>query len=657
VSVSTVEQESLLGLIPLFPLLGAVLAFLVGLRTRSLAGWIATGASVCSFVVSVLCFQHLRDMSSQHELHRVAAAGAHGAHSVVESGYLALESSLFQWFAAGGFAVDFVFRFDTLTAVMCLVVTGIGSLIHLYSIGYMAEDISSPRFFSYLNLFMFSMLLLVLGGNLLVLFVGWEGVGLCSYLLIGFWHKNIAFAGAGRKAFVVNRIGDAAFLVALFLLIQHFGTVDFRELESVISLMDGGVALLTVVALCLFIGATGKSAQIPLFVWLPDAMAGPTPVSALIHAATMVTAGVYLTARMHFLFDLAPYALCIVVCIAVLTAFVAATIALVQNDIKKVLAYSTVSQLGFMFVAAGSGAYWVAVFHLVTHAFFKACLFLGAGSVIHGCHHEQDMRKMGGLIKYMPWTAATYAISTLAIAGIFPLSGYFSKHHIIEALSHAGANNEYLVDYIGVFSTMMKLAAIMTAFYVTRSFAMTFLGKYRGHAHPHESPASMVFPLVVLASLAMTGGVFNGWISLQDWLGHTIPVGESHGGGESILAALSHSWPGFLGVGLALIFYTSLQEAPARISRMIPPFTKLLEGKYFFDEIYRVLFVRPLEVIARTLWKFVDQGVIDGSVNGTAAVVDVSGEVVRNTESGQLRFYGLLMLVGTVFLICFYFAL
>lgn len=654
--MSTVEQVSLLGWIPLFPLFGAAIAFLVGLRARSLAGWVATGASLCSFIATILCFQHLRGLVAGDALHRVAAAGGHGAHSVVERTYAALEANLFQWFAAGGFEVDFLFRFDTLTAVMCLVVTGIGSLIHLYSVGYMAEDESSPRFFSYLNLFMFSMLLLVLGGNLLVLFVGWEGVGLCSYLLIGFWHKNIAFAGAGRKAFIVNRIGDAAFLLALFLLIESFGTVDFRELASAIKLMEGGTVLLTAVALCLFIGATGKSAQIPLFVWLPDAMAGPTPVSALIHAATMVTAGVYLTARMHFLFDLAPYALCIVVCIAVLTAIIAASIALVQNDIKKVLAYSTVSQLGFMFVAAGSGAYWVAVFHLVTHAFFKACLFLGAGSVIHGCHHEQDMRQMGGLMKYMPWTGATYFISTIAIAGIFPLSGYFSKHHILEALAHSGAENHYLTNYVEWFSVVMTVAAVMTAFYVTRSFVMTFLGSYRGHAHPHESPATMVLPLVVLASLALTGGALNGWISLQGWLGHTIPVGEIHASGESIMAALIHSWPGFLGVGLAFIFYTSLREAPARLARMIPPLTKLLEGKYFIDEIYGALIVRPLEMFSRFLWKFVDQGVIDGSVNGTAAVVDVSGEVVRNTESGQLRMYGLWMLVGTVFLICFYFA-
>ncbi|MCB0330631.1 MAG: NADH-quinone oxidoreductase subunit L, partial [Bdellovibrionales bacterium] len=622
----TVEQSAALAYIPLFPLVGAAVAYLVGLKAKDLAGWIATGASVLSFIFTLICFGELRELLSV-SAHKVASAGAHGEHSIVENTYRALEANLFNWFSAGNFSVDFLFRFDSLTAVMCLVVTGIGSLIHLYSIGYMAEDESRPRFFSYLNLFMFSMLLLVLGGNLLVLFVGWEGVGLCSYLLIGFWHKNIAFAGAGRKAFVVNRIGDAAFLLALFLLIQFFGSLDFVELKGVISGAVDNSALLTAIALCLFIGATGKSAQIPLFVWLPDAMAGPTPVSALIHAATMVTAGVYLTARMHFLFDITPYASLIVVCIAVLTAIVAASIALVQNDIKKVLAYSTVSQLGFMFVAAGSGAYWVAVFHLVTHAFFKACLFLGSGSVIHACHHEQDMREMGGLWKVMPITGTTYLISTVAIAGIFPLSGYFSKHHIVEALSHSGELNHYLQVYDGPFTIVLTLAAMMTAFYVTRSFAMTFLGEYRGHAHPHESPFTMTIPLIVLAVLALGGGVLNGLVSLQLWLGHSIPVGHVHDS-EQILASLIHSWPGLLGVAAALIFYTVLQSVPAKLSQLLPAVKQILADKYYVDELYNAVIVRPLEGMAKLLWKFIDQGVIDGCVNGTAALVDVTGEVV-----------------------------
>ena len=387
--------------IALFPLMGSILSYLVGSRVnKDAAGWIATGACVFSFIYVVFAFQALPESA-------------------------ALEQTLFTWFQSGGLTVDFTFRFDQLTAVMCLVVTGIGSLIHLYSTGYMAEDESRPRFFAYLNLFMFSMLLLVLGGNLLVLFVGWEGVGLCSYLLIGFWFKNLSFAAAGRKAFVVNRIGDAGFLLAIFLLFQYFGTIDFAELALLITQQSTVVAVpFTLIAICLFVGAAGKSAQIPLFVWLPDAMAGPTPVSALIHAATMVTAGVYMLARLNYLFVLAPVAMAVVTIVALLTAFVAATTAVAQYDIKKVLAYSTVSQLGFMFLAASTGAFWVAIFHVVTHAFFKACLFLGAGSVIHGCHHEQDMRQMGGLRKLMPVTFRTYLISTIAIAGIFPLAGY-----------------------------------------------------------------------------------------------------------------------------------------------------------------------------------------------------------------------------------------
>ncbi|MCI5064157.1 NADH-quinone oxidoreductase subunit L [bacterium] len=650
------ENSLTLACIPLFPLVGALLTYGVGKSSKDLAGWVATGASLLSFIFTLLTFQQLRALVGAHS-YEVAAAGAHGAHHGGEAQvYRALEAPLFEWFRIGDFGVDFLFRFDSLTAVMCLVVTGIGTLIHLYSIGYMAEDESRPRFFSYLNLFLFSMLLLVLGGNLLVLFVGWEGVGLCSYLLIGFWHKNIAFAGAGRKAFVVNRIGDAAFLIALFLLIQHFGTLDFVALKAAFENTLASEALLTAIALCFFIGATGKSAQIPLFVWLPDAMAGPTPVSALIHAATMVTAGVYLTARMHFLFDLTPYALLIVVCIAVLTAIVAASIALVQNDIKKVLAYSTVSQLGFMFVAAGCGAYWVAVFHLVTHAFFKACLFLGSGSVIHACHHEQDMREMGGLLKVMPWTGLTYGISTLAIAGIFPLSGYFSKHHIVEALSHSGETNPYLGTYEAAFTAVITAAAIMTAFYVTRSFAMTFLGSYRGHAHPHESPVTMVIPLVVLALLALGGGVLNGMVPFQLWLGHTIPVGHVHSS-ESIGAALLHSWPGFVGVAFGLLFYTVLPQVPKALATTLPWMLGALRGKLYIDELYGAVIVRPLEGMARMLWKGVDQRVVDGCVNGTAAIVDVSGEVVRNTATGQLRHYALLMFAGTVFLIAFYFAM
>lgn len=619
-----------LGLIPLLPLLGSLLAFIIGRKVKPLAGVIATLASAAAFAVTLKLVGELPpDSVYQHVL--------------------------FNWFSSGDLKVDLVLRFDHLTAVMCLVVTGVGSLIHLYSTAYMSHDESVHRFFSYLNLFMFSMLLLVLGGNLLVLFVGWEGVGLCSYLLIGFWFTNVAYAQAGMKAFVVNRIGDAGFLLGIFLLFLHFGTIDFVELKGAIAGNASLTLVCTAVALCLFIGATGKSAQIPLFVWLPDAMAGPTPVSALIHAATMVTAGVYMMARLHFIFDLAPFALAVVAVIAVMTAFVAATIAITQNDIKKVLAYSTVSQLGFMFMAAASGAYWVAVFHLVTHAFFKACLFLGAGSVIHGCHHEQDMRQMGGLWRSMPITALTYGISTLAIAGIFPFAGYQSKHAILESLAHL-SNPELAAQLAALLPGVASVTAFITAFYMTRSFAMTFLGSYRGHAHPHESPLAMTVPLMVLAGLATVGGVYLA-PRLPEYLATVVPGGHGHAG-EGIAEGLMHSWVGFAGIGLALLLYTGVvpyaASIPGAIFKAVRPLSRLLEGKYFIDELYAAVIVRPLGRLARGLWKVVDQGIIDGAVNLTAAVVDTNGEIIRNVQTGQVRHYALFMFVSALAIIVFY---
>ncbi|MDC0358575.1 NADH-quinone oxidoreductase subunit L, partial [Oligoflexia bacterium] len=611
-----------------FPLVGAILAYLVGRKHKALSGWIATTASVLSFVWVLLNVVKLE-------------AGQVLAHN------------LFTWIAVGDFSIDFMLRLDHLSAVMGLVVTGVGSLIHFYSIGYMAHDESRPRFFAYLNLFMFSMLLLILGGNLPVLFVGWEGVGFCSYVLIGFWFKNINFAAAGRKAFVVNRIGDAGFLIAMFLLYQHCGTLDFIELSSRLGGLD--VQLYTLIALLLFVGATGKSAQIPLFVWLPDAMAGPTPVSALIHAATMVTAGIYLLARMHFLFELAPFALFVVSMIAVLTAFVAATIAMTQNDIKKVLAYSTVSQLGFMFMAAGAGAYWVAIFHVVTHSFFKACLFLCAGSVIHGCHDEQDMRKMGGLAKFMPWTFATYTISTIAIAGIFPFAGYQSKHAILAAIEHT--QNPFLQSSADLILIFASLTAFITAFYMTRSLAMTFLGKYRGGAKPHESSWMMVTPLVVLAALALCGGyLLNDVFSLQHYLSHVLPASGPHVS-ESIVAALTHSWIGILGVVIGLLFYTKLATIPGQIYNLLPMCGKLFSAKYYVDELYGLLIIKPLEGLARIMFRVMDQGIIDGSVNGIAALVDVNGEVLRGVQTGQLRHYALFIFLAAVGIIIFFLVL
>ena len=623
------ENNSLLILIPIVPLLGAFFAYLIGKKTPELSGWIATAASLTSFIITL-----------------VLVAGL--------SAETILEQNVFTWFAITTLEVEFLLRFDRLAAVMCLVVTGVGSLIHLYSVGYMAEDDCRPRYFSYLNLFMFSMLLLVLGGNLLVLFVGWEGVGLCSYLLIGFWFKNVPFAAAGKKAFVVNRIGDAGFLLGIFLLFVSFGTVDFVALQEALSNSSISITILTLTTLCLFIGATGKSAQIPLFTWLPDAMAGPTPVSALIHAATMVTAGVYMLARLHFLFAATPFTLFVVCLIAILTAFVAATTALAQNDIKKVLAYSTVSQLGFMFVAASVGAFAVAIFHVVTHAFFKACLFLGAGSVIHGCHHEQDMRKMGGLARYMPITFVTYAISTLAIAGIFPFAGYQSKHAILAAFEHN--TNPYLVDATHVLTIILTVTAFLTAFYMTRSLAMTFLGEYKGEHKPHESPAVMTIPLIVLAGLATVGGL---WLSgtLEHYLEPVIPVLTEHHP-ETILESIIHSWVGIFGVVLALVLYTQFSKVPGLIFNTFKPIGNLFSAKYYVDELYSLFIVRPLEQVAHVLWKTIDQGIVDGAVNGTAALVDVNGEVARRIfHTGQLRHYAFYIFTASVFVIVFYLVL
>lgn len=619
--------EPSLALVLLAPLLGSIAAFLIGKRAKSAAGWIATLASLSAFGLVIDLFRRLSHDGT-------------------------FEYNLFTWMTAGDFTVDFMLRFDALTAVMCLVITGVGSLIHLYSVAYMAEDEGRHRFFSYLNLFLFSMLVLVLGGNLLVLFIGWEGVGLCSYLLIGFWFKNLAYAAAGRKAFVVNRIGDAGFLLAIFLISQWFGTLDFVELTKVITgsaNLESLVPLLTVIGVCLFIGAAGKSAQIPLYVWLPDAMAGPTPVSALIHAATMVTAGVYMMARGHIIFDHAPYAMAIVSCISVLTAFIAGTTAIAQNDIKKVLAYSTVSQLGFMFMAAGSGAYWVAIFHVVTHAFFKACLFLGAGSVIHGCHHEQDMRHMGGLAKKMPITFITYLISTLAIAGIAPFSGYWSKHAILAALESSG--NAHLAGYVEFLALMASITAVVTAFYMTRSLALTFLGSYRGHAHPHESPILMTLPLIILAGLASVAGYYGG--DLAHYLGNVLPHGP-HFHKEAIADALMHSWTAIAGVIVALVLYTSFKDLPGKVFKALSPVGNLLANKYYLDEIFAFMIVRPLEGLARALWIKFDQGIVDGAVNGTAAVVDVSGEALRSVQTGQIRTYMVLMVFGMVALMALY---
>ena len=626
------EINSLLALIPIAPLLGAVLSYLLGRRVPSLAGVVATVAAALAFALTVIC---------------VMAIPQDGA----------LSYAAFKWFEVGHLDVDFGLRLDHLSAVMCLIITGIGSLIHLYATGYMSHDDHRPRFFAYLNLFLFAMLLLVLGSNLLVLFVGWEGVGLCSYLLIGFWFKNPAFAAAGRKAFVVNRIGDAGFLLGTFLSLWYLGSVDFETLRqyfNTASMTPELASLVTLITLAYFVAATGKSAQLPLFVWLPDAMAGPTPVSALIHAATMVTAGVYLLARLWFMFTLSHLTLFVVTIVALVTAVVAAITAVTQNDIKKVLAYSTVSQLGFMFLGAGAGAFWVGIFHVATHAFFKACLFLGAGSVIHGCHHEQDMREMGGLSRLMPITFITYLISVLAIAGIYPFAGYQSKHAILQALE--SSTNPYILEWSGVILLCAKAAAMLTAFYMTRSLMLTFFGKYRGHAHPHESPAVMWIPLVALAALATVGGV---WLqsALPEYLAPVLHLKHHEHHSETIIEGLLGSWIGFVGMAIAFLLYGPFKSLPAKLFALLEPLGKLSQNKFYLDELYAVLIVQPAEYLATVLWKVFDQIIVDGVVNGTGAVVDVSGEVVRGIQTGQTRHYAFMMFIATCFVVIFYLVL
>ncbi|RMD87079.1 MAG: NADH-quinone oxidoreductase subunit L [Candidatus Dadabacteria bacterium] len=619
------EGMSYIAFIPLFPLLGALISYLVGLRFRWVSGWIASLASCLSFWAVYCVYSSL----PEGEIFKV---------------------NLFTWMDVGGLKANFSFAFDALSAVMCLVVTGVGSLIHIYSISYMAQDKSKHRYFAYLNLFLFSMLLLVLGANFLVLFIGWEGVGLCSYLLIGFWFENLEFAKAGRKAFIVNRIGDAGFLLAIFLAFYTFNTIDFSEISAKIANYKDislYVPVLTAIALCLFVGATGKSAQIPLYVWLPDAMAGPTPVSALIHAATMVTAGVYMMARTNFIFDHAPVAMATVSAIGCLTALLAATIAIAQYDIKKVLAYSTVSQLGFMFMAAGAGAYWVAIFHLVTHAFFKACLFLCSGSVIHACHHEQDMRKMGGLASKMPITFATYLVATFAISGIAPLSGYYSKHAILSAFG----KNPYTGAWASFLGSVASFTALLTAFYMTRSLCLTFLGRYRGHHHPHESPILMTLPLVVLAGSAAVAGFWGG--ELYEYLTEAIPSNGYHFHYEMLGEAFGHSLPSLGAIVLAFVLYTRLDFIVAAVARTLPAITSALRNKYYIDEIYGRFVVEPLKGLSYYLWRGVDQMVIDGAVNGTATVAGLTAEMLRAVQNGRILSYAMIMAFGVVLVLIF----
>ncbi len=608
-----------LWLIPIFPLAGAAINGLLGRRmSKAAVNVVAIGSVLLSFAWVIKTLLGLGAME----------------HAYVER--------YFTWIQSGNLNIGADLMVDRLTAVMLLVVTGIGSLIHIYAIGYMAHEGGYYRFFSYFNLFMFFMLVLVMGANYLLMFVGWEGVGLCSYLLIGFYFLEKFAADAGKKAFIVNRIGDFGFSLATFLIFIHFGTLDFGGVFSKAAGLspEAGGGTMTLICLLLFLGACGKSAQIPLYVWLPDAMAGPTPVSALIHAATMVTAGVYMVARSAALFHLAPVALDVVAIIGLATAFFAATIGLAQTDIKKVYAYSTVSQLGYMFLAEGAGAFGAGIFHLMTHAFFKALLFLGAGSVIHALAGEQDLRNMGGLRKYAPITMITLLCASLAISGFPFTSGYFSKDEILVAAYHHAP----WMFWLGA------ITAGMTAFYVFRALFLAFFGEYRGphDRHPHESPAVMWGPLAVLA----VGSLAAGFIKVPQFLEPLLPVVEE-GPGDTWLVYVSVT-AGLIGIALAYLFYVARPALADSLATGLGGLYRLVYNKYFVDEIYDTAIVTPVVEGSRTvLWRGVDAGLIDGAVNGVGKRSRGIGAVLRLFQAGNIRGYAAWVLLGSVLVILY----
>ncbi len=652
-----------LWLIPLVPLLGAAINGLAGKRfSRQTVAAVALAFCGAAFAMALW----------------VVAEFASLATPYVEV--------LAPWIRAGGFRADFAFYLDPLSLVMLLIVTGVGFLIHIYSVGYMWEEGGFYRFFCYLNLFMFFMLTLVLASNYLLMFIGWEGVGLASYLLIGFWFTKDSAAAAGKKAFIVNRVGDFGFLIALFLLIEHFGSLDFAQVFERIAPLGvetAGAGLLTAIALLLLVGACGKSAQIPLYVWLPDAMEGPTPVSALIHAATMVTAGVYMVARSHVIFDHAPEALTAVAMIGTLTALFAATIGVVQTDIKKVLAYSTISQLGYMFMACGVAAYSAGIFHLMTHAFFKGLLFLAAGSVIHAVGGEQDMRRMGGLREKIPWTFWTMTAATFAIAGFPPFAGFFSKDAILFAASKV--NLAYWG--IGVFT------AFLTSFYMFRLWFLTFFGEYRGeaeahggaprqagapapgdhegHGDIHESPRLMLVPLVVLALLSVMGGWvgntrFDKFLSpvfhseaaaygTPDTPAATPPAQEHAAKDRSELLFTTISvGAAILGLYLAWLLYLQRPELPQQIAQALGGFYEAVVHKYYVDELYAILFVKPLlDGSTRILWHGVDQSVIDAALDNSADGAREVSDSLRHMQSGNLRSYASWIALGAAAIIAY----
>lgn len=619
----------------LLPLLGFLFCGLLGkrLKNEKLVGAISTLAVFVPFIIGVFTFFELLSMEPE-------------SRSIL--------LNYFSWISAGSFNINYAYLIDPLSISLFLVVTGVGSLIHLYSIGYMHGDPGFAKFFAFLNLFIFAMLNLILADNFLLIFLGWEGVGLCSYFLIGFWYEKKFTGDAAKKAFIVNRIGDFGFMLAMFYVYTNFNTLEISKFLDSLTGFQAGNTLLLTIALLFFIGAIGKSAQIPLFVWLPDAMAGPTPVSALIHAATMVTAGVYLVARTSLLYALSPVAMQIIFAIGLLTSIIAATIALKQDDIKKILAYSTVSQLGFMFIALGTGAYWVAIFHLITHAFFKALLFLGSGSVIHGMHEEQDILKMGGLKSKMKITFITFFIGSLAIAGIPPFSGFFSKDAIIfESYREFGIP----------FMTLALIAAGITAFYMFRMVVLTFYGKPRydaNHVHPHESPLTMTIPLMILAVLSTIGGfigvphIFGMHTYLKDWLN---PLFEkSNAVLESIHPEIEPSlsmellllflavFGSLIGIILAFKVYSKMETFKKPTG-----FGKVLENKYYLDEIYDKGIVEPIRKTSEGfLWKIFDIKIIDGTVNGIARYISNISFDWRRLQTGIIQDYTAISVAGVV---------
>jgi len=616
----------LIGLVPLFPLIGFLINGFFGKKlSKAVSGAIACISVLASFVMAVLIFM---------ELH-----GATNKSQVVE---------IFSWINSDTLKIPFSFLVDPLSSWFLLIITGIGFLIHVYSTGYMHHDEGFSRFFTYLNLFIFFMLLLVLGNNYLVMFVGWEGVGLCSYLLIGFWFKNDSYNRAANKAFVMNRIGDLGFLLGIFLMFTTFGSISFQEVFGKASSASTGT--ITAIALLLFIGAMGKSAQIPLYTWLPDAMAGPTPVSALIHAATMVTAGIYMIVRSNIFYSISDTASEFVAIIGALTALFAATIGLLQTDIKKVLAYSTVSQLGLMFLALGVGAYSSAVYHVTTHAFFKALLFLGAGSVIHAMGGEQDIRRMGGLKKALPVTFMTMFLGTIAISGLPPFSGFFSKDEI---LAHVYEHSPALW-FVGVLTSML------TAFYMFRMMFLTFWGSFRGtheqHHHLHESPKSITIPLIVLAVLSVGGGL----LGLPEFWGFNNYIGEHL---DPVImrknpSIMSHDTEWML-MGLAVlsavaVIYFAYQMfiknsvLPVENEKQLKSWQRLVYNKYYVDEFYDALFRKPLDGISKAFYKFFDIQLIDGIVNGVGTSVNWVSGLVRKAQTGYIGFYIMVMVVGVI---------